>query len=132
MVAQAEKAARSGQSLLFAEWLEKEGELTPRDIGEAMRRGDESALDVIRRTGRLVGQTLAMLVSVLNPSLIVVGGGVSHVGNALLAEIRSAVYQRSLPLATRNLPVVLSELDDVAGVVGASVMAAEGVLAVRN
>ncbi len=68
----------------------------------------------------------------LNPSLIVIGGGVSHIGNALLAEIRSSVYRRSLPLATRNLPVVMSELDDVAGVVGASVMAAEGVLAVRN
>jgi len=45
-----------------------------------------------------------------------------------LAEIRSAVYQRSLPLATRNLPVVMSELDELAGVTGASVMAAEGVL----
>jgi hypothetical protein len=45
-----------------------------------------------------------------------------------LAEVRSAVYQRSLPLATRNLPIVMSELDEVAGVVGASVVAAEGVL----
>jgi hypothetical protein len=65
---------------------------------------------------------------VLNPSLIVIGGGVSHIGNALLAEIRSSVYQRSLPLATRHLPIVLSELDDVAGVTGASVMTAEGLL----
>jgi predicted NBD/HSP70 family sugar kinase len=59
--------------------------------------------------------------------LIVIGGGVSRIGNALLAEIRSAVYQRSLPLATRNLPIVLSELEDTAGVVGASVLAAKGV-----
>ena len=72
---------------------------------------------------------LASLVSMLNPSLII-GGGVSHIGNALLAEIRSAVYQRSLPLATRNLPIVMSELDNVAGVTGASATAAEGVLAV--
>ena len=76
----------------------------------------------------MIGQTLASAVNVLNPSMIVIGGGVSRVGNTLLAEVRSAVYQRSLPLATRNLPIVMSELDDVAGVVGASVMAAEEVL----
>ena len=72
---------------------------------------------------------LATLVSVLNPSLIVIGGGVSQIGHSFLAEIRSTIYQRSLPLATRNLPIVLSELENDAGVVGASVLAAEGVLA---
>ena len=45
-----------------------------------------------------------------------------------MAEIRSAVYRRSLPLATRDLPIVLSELDQEAGVTGASVLAVEGVL----
>jgi len=45
-----------------------------------------------------------------------------------LAEIRSTVYGRSLPLATRSLPVVLSKLDRLAGVTGAGVLAAEGVL----
>jgi predicted NBD/HSP70 family sugar kinase len=64
--------------------------------------------------------------------MIVIGGGVSRVGHALLAEVRSAVYQRSLPLATRNLPIVMSELDDVAGVVGASVMAASEVLSLAG
>jgi predicted NBD/HSP70 family sugar kinase len=76
-----------------------------------------------------VGRVLASLVSTLNPSLIVIGGGVANIGHSLLAEIRSTVYRRSLPLATRNLPIVfLSELDQVAGVTGASVLAAEGVL----
>ena len=129
MVAEAERCARRGDSEIMAAVLKKRGELTTVDIGEAARRGDRCALDVIRTSGRLVGQTLASLVSVLNPSLIVIGGGVSHIGNTLLAEIRSAVYQRSLPLATRNMPVVMSELDERAGVVGASVMAAGGVLA---
>jgi glucokinase-like ROK family protein len=132
MVRQAERCARERESGVLAEMLAEEGELTTRDIGEAARRGDNCALDIIRRSGRLVGQTLASVVSVLNPSMIVIGGGVSHIGNTLLAEIRGAVYQRSLPLATRNLPVVMSELDDVAGVVGASVMAAEGALKVPS
>lgn len=128
MVLEAERCIREGNSTVLAEVLREQGEITARDIGEAARRSDYCASTVIRRTGRLIGQTLSAIVSMLNPSLVVIGGGVSHIGNALLAEIRSSVYQRSLPLATRNLPVVMSELDGVAGVTGASVMAAEGVL----
>src|ERR687894_231996 len=128
MVLQAERCAREGESPALAEILTEKGELNTKDIGEAARRSDYCALTIIRRSGRLIGQTLAAAVNVLNPSMIVIGGGVSHIGHALLAEIRSAVYQRSLPLATRNLPVVMSELDELAGVMGASVMAAEGVL----
>jgi glucokinase-like ROK family protein len=128
IVLQAERCAREGESPPLMALLQEKGELTMKDVGEAARRGDYCALTIIRRSGRLIGQTLASAVNVLNPSMIVIGGGVSRVGNALLAEVRSAVYQRSLPLATRNLPIVMSELDDVAGVVGASVMAAREVL----
>ena len=128
MVLQAERCAREGESPAMMAILKEKGELSAEDVGEAARRRDYCALSIIRRSGRLIGQTLAAAVNVLNPSMIVIGGGVSHIGNALLAEIRSSIYQRSLPLATRNLPIVMSELDDVAGVIGASVMAAEGVL----
>jgi predicted NBD/HSP70 family sugar kinase len=80
-----------------------------------------------RECGRLVVRVLATLISTLYPSLIVIGG-VANIGHSLLAEIRSTVYGRSLPLATRSLPVVLSKLDRLAGVTGAGVLAAEGVL----
>ena len=104
------------------------------DLGSVLKAatyGDAGAVGIVRRSGRLIGETLATLVSVLNPSLVVIGGGVAYVAShTLLAEVRSAVYHRSLPLATRNLPIVLSELGEDAGVIGASVMAAEGVLEV--
>lgn len=128
IVRQAEECARQGDSQFLAKLLAEKGELTTRDVREAARLSDYCAITIIRRSGSLIGQTLAAAVNVLNPSMIVIGGGVSHIGNTLLAEIRSSVYQRSLPLATRDLPVVMSELDEDAGVIGASVMAAEGVL----
>ena len=128
IVLQAERCAREGESPPLLALLQEKGELSMKDVGEAARRGDYCALTIIRRSGRLIGQTLASAVNVLNPSMIVIGGGVSRVGNTLLAEVRSAVYQRSLPLATRNLPIVMSELGDLAGVMGASVMAAREVL----
>ena len=128
MVLEAEKCIRERNSTVLVDVLRERGEITAKDIVEAVRHGDYCASTVIRRSGALIGQTLAAVVSVLNPSLIIIGGGVSHIGNALLAEIRSSVYQRSLPLATRNLPIAMSELDGIAGVTGASVMAAQGVL----
>jgi glucokinase-like ROK family protein len=128
IVRKAERAARDGLSPVLTSVLGERGELSARDVGEAAGMGDYRALEIIRESGRLVGGVLATLVSTLNPSLIVIGGGVANIGHSLLAEIRSTVYGRSLPLATRNLPIVLSELDQVAGVTGASVLAAEGVL----
>src|SRR5918995_3703254 len=128
IVQKAERSAREGGSPVLSEVLGQKGELSARDVGEAASLGDYRALEIIRESGRLLGGVLATLVSTLNPSLIVIGGGVANIGHSLLAEIRSTVYRRSLPLATRNLPIVLSELDQVAGVTGASVLAAEGVL----
>jgi predicted NBD/HSP70 family sugar kinase len=128
IAAKAEECAKQGNSPVLREVFEKRGALDAKDVGEAASLGDYHALQIIRESGRLVGQVLATLVSTLNPSLIVIGGGVANIGHSLLAEIRSTVYLRSLPLATRNLPVVLSELEGIAGVTGASVLAAEGVL----
>jgi predicted NBD/HSP70 family sugar kinase len=113
--------------------LRKASKLALGDVLKATTYGDTGAVGIVRRSGRLIGETLATLVSALNPSLIIIGGGVAYAAShTLLAEIRSAVYRRSLPLATRNLPVDLSELEDAAGVVGASVLAAEGVLEVAS
>src|ERR671917_953916 len=128
IASKAERCARGGLSPNLFRVLEERGELSAKDVGEAALVGDYHALEIIRESGRLVGQALTTSVSTLNPSLIVIGGGVANIGHSLLAEIRSTVYRRSLPLATRNLPIVLSELDEMAGVVGASVLAAEGVL----
>jgi predicted NBD/HSP70 family sugar kinase len=67
-------------------------------------------------------------VSFVNPGLVVIGGGVAGLGHTLLAEVRSVVYRRSLPLATENLPIVLSELGEIAGVVGGARLASDMVL----
>ena len=84
-------------------------------MGVAIGQGDAVALELVREGGRQVGSVLANLVSFFNPGLIVIGGGVAGLGHPLLAEIRSVIYRQSLPLATGNLPVVLSQLGGDAG-----------------
>lgn len=113
-------AARSGRSPALAALLERNGELTALDVGLAVSQGDAQAVQLIRESGRHIGQVLAGLVSFFNPGLIVIGGRVAGLGHALLAEVRGVTYRRSLPLATGNLPIVLSELADEGGVIGAA------------
>jgi glucokinase-like ROK family protein len=113
-------AARSDRSPELAALLERGGTLTAADVAAAASAGDPVSVSMIRDGGRRVGQVLAGLVSFFNPGLVVIGGGVAGIGHALLAEIRGVVYRRSLPLATGNMPIVLSELGGEAGVVGAA------------
>lgn len=113
-------AAEQGRSAVLAALLAERGQLGAEDIGTAVARGDLAAATLLRESGQRVGQVVAGLVSFFNPGMIVIGGRVSGLGHALLAEIRGTAYQRSLPLATGSLPIVLSELVDCGGVIGAS------------
>ncbi|MFC7492734.1 MULTISPECIES: ROK family transcriptional regulator [unclassified Nocardioides] len=122
-------AARSGRSPVLAAVLEANGELTAADVGRAVAEGDAQAVQLIRDSGRHIGQVLASLVSFFNPGMIVIGGRVTGLGHALLAEIRGVTYRRSLPLATGNLPIVLSELGDEGGVVGTARLISSSVYA---
>ena len=122
-------AARGGRSDVLAELLATHHELRAEHVGVAIGQGDAVALELVREGGRRVGSVLANLVSFFNPGLIVIGGGVAGLGHSLLAEIRSVIYRQSLPLATGNLPVVLSELGGDAGVIGAARLVSDAVYA---
>ncbi|GAA5145608.1 ROK family transcriptional regulator [Nocardioides marinquilinus] len=113
-------AALDGRSAVLAELLDEHGTLGAEALGVAVSRGDPAASVLLRECGQRVGQVIAGLVSFFNPGMIVIGGRVSLLGHALLAEIRGTVYQRSLPLATGSLPIVLSELPHCGGVIGAA------------
>jgi glucokinase-like ROK family protein len=123
----AEVAARSGRSTVLAERLAAAGTLTAEDVGAAAAEGDPVAVGLVRGGGQRLGLALASLVNFFNPALVVIGGGVAGLGHPLLAEIRGVVYRRSLPLATGNLPIVLSELGGTAGVIGAARLVSDSV-----
>lgn len=122
-------AARSGASVHLADRLAEAGTLTATDVSAAAETGDPVAVEMVRAGGRRLGQLLAGLVSFFNPGAVVIGGEVATgFGHPLLAEVRSVVYRRSLPLATGNLPIVLSEMGSDAGVVGAARLISDEVL----
>jgi predicted NBD/HSP70 family sugar kinase len=102
------------------------------DVVELVRAGDAVAMHQVREAGRVLGAALAAVVSVVAPSVIVVGGQMAEASEPLLAGIRESVYQRASALATRELRILTSRLGPRAGVVGATTLALEHVLEPAN
>jgi glucokinase-like ROK family protein len=125
----AELAAREGRSEFLERLLDERGSLTAADVTLAASHGDTASIELITSAGREIGLAVATMVNLLNPSLIVLGGGVADAGDLLLATIRQAVYRRSLPLATRHLVIRQSSLGGRAGVIGAAAMVANELFA---
>ncbi|MCD4523370.1 ROK family protein [Nocardioides sp. cx-173] len=99
---------------------------------ERLSHGDRDAVAAIRRAGRDIGEVLASCVSLMNPSVIVLGGALGGGAPSLLAGVREAIYARSLPLATGELIVVPAQTGEHAGVIGAATMAVQQYLAPQS
>jgi glucokinase-like ROK family protein len=89
------------------------------DVIEGSNNGDRWCVERVVKVGSDLGSVLATLVNFHNPSLIVLGGSVSAAGDKLLASIRETVLSRSLPLATRDLQIRISDFPIESGLVGA-------------
>jgi predicted NBD/HSP70 family sugar kinase len=122
---QANQGAEQGRSPYLADVIASGRSVTAADVGIAAQRGDPFSIELLTRCGRLVGETLATVVTAHNPSLVLVGGGVAQVGEILVAAIREAVYRRSRSLATRELQIGRAGMGKSAGLVGAAVSAVD-------
>ncbi|MCZ9884867.1 ROK family transcriptional regulator [Arthrobacter sp. B2a2-09] len=98
------------------------------DVLHLVAEGNLQAIQALRQAGRDVGDVLATVVNLLNPSMIVIGGSMGEAGEHLVAGIREVVYRRSLPLATSHLRIGISMAGDQAAILGASQMVTQHVL----
>jgi len=126
---QAQQAAADGRSPLLADRLANGSEITAAHVASAANMGDQFCIELLTRSGRLVGETIAALVNAANPSMVVIGGGVAQAGEILLRAIREAIYRRSRSLATQDLQIIRAELGRTAGLVGAGVAVADELFA---
>jgi predicted NBD/HSP70 family sugar kinase len=98
---------------------------TGSDVVALVKAGDPAAIQAVRQAGRDIGEVLNMCVSILNPSVIVVGGSMAPVADQLIAGIREVVYARAQPLATHHLTIAQSYAGSESAVLGAALMAAD-------
>jgi glucokinase-like ROK family protein len=119
----AKKAAQNKESEILESMLKERGELTAKDVGEALKRSDRAAVEIVKNSGQKIGGVVSRLVNFYNPSLIIIGGGVANLGNYLISAIKEEVLRRSTSLAVQDLEVELSQRNDEVAVIGAAAMA---------
>ena len=119
----ARELAASSDSLgqRLRELEQENGQLTGTEVYQAIVEGDAGALHLLRELGSWIGQAIGSLVAVLDPEIVVIGGGVSAAGDLLLNPIREA-YLAHLPARgfRPELKIAAAEFVNDAGVVGAA------------
>lgn len=97
------------------------------DAVQAARRGDPAALAAVDETARYLGIGIANLVSILNPEMIVLGGGLMQAGDLFLPSIRRVMPLWAQPIAAQQVRIELTQLGQDAGLLGAARLAFESV-----
>jgi glucokinase len=92
----------------------------------AARAGDAAALAAVHRTAQYLGMGIANLVSLLNPEMIVLGGGLMQAADLFLAEVREAMQQWAQPVSARQVRIETTRLGEDAGLLGAAKLALDG------
>ncbi len=93
--------------------------LTAAIVYDAAKKGDETALEVVRETARFLGAGIANLLNVFNPDVVVIAGGVTQAGATLFDPLRREVRKRAFAAAVDACRIVPGSLPGNAGVVGA-------------
>jgi len=123
MAREGQKAVAEGRSPAMARLAaEQGGLLDARVVITAAKEGDPAAQQILRQAGEYLGMVSAMLVSALNPELIVVGGGASHGGDFLLEPMRRAISEHAMSGPASIVKVVQASLGNDAGLIGAATL----------
>ncbi|MCK4905403.1 ROK family protein [bacterium] len=94
--------------------------ITPKIISEAYHKGDKVAEAVWVEVGTYLGAFFSGLVNLLNPQVIIIGGGVAQVGEILFSTIKKVIDERSFSLFAKEVKVVPAKLGKDAGIVAAA------------
>jgi glucokinase len=101
-------------------------EVTGELVAESAKKGDAVSIAILAEVGRRLGEGIAGLVNVLDPEIVVVGGGVAEVGDLLLDPARAA-YDATVEGGDVRLevPIAPATLENDAGAIGAAMLASE-------
>jgi glucokinase len=113
-----EQARSKGESSLLLNLPRGQG-VTAKDVGMAAASGDALARSIIMHCGEKLGMALAILVDILNPERIVIGGLAMRLGDLLLEPARRILSQEALPYSVNVCQIVTAELGESIGDIAA-------------
>ncbi|HTZ84443.1 MAG TPA: ROK family protein [Candidatus Acidoferrales bacterium] len=97
--------------------------ITAHEVAAAAREGDRMALDIFHRAGKLLGFGIANIISLFDPEVVIIGGGMAAAADLYLDSARDAILERAQPLAARQVKLAVSKLRDSANLLGCARLA---------
>ncbi len=92
--------------------------ITAKHVGQAAQAGDPLAIELITNAAQIIGTAIVTLMSIFNPQIVVIGGGVSQTGNIFFDTIREAVKDNLHADYWKNCPIVPVTFGDDVGLLG--------------
>jgi glucokinase len=119
IAARAIEGVEAGASSSLPSYVKNIADIDAQVVYQAAHDGDEFAREVVRDTARFLGATVANVVNLLNPDVVVICGGVTLAGDQLFAPLREEVRRRAFKPAVAACRIVPGSLSGTAGVYGA-------------
>lgn len=104
----------------LAAYYHQKGNITSKDIFELARKGDQICEQIVHHTADVLGLVIANIAAVINPSKILIGGGVSQAGEGFIRLIEEQIQKYALPRLMEVCDVKIAELGNDAGIIGAA------------
>ena len=96
--------------------------VTAKDVWDAVKAGDEVAIEVAEQFGQYLGRGLAIMATISDPAIFVIGGGVSKAGEVLLSYVEKNFKELAF-FANKTVEFALASLGNDAGIIGAAKLA---------
>ncbi len=123
IAARAHEAIAAGELPLTASLAEKDPPLSAETVYEAARQGESGAAAIIKTAGQYLGIGLASLINAFNPQAIIMGGGLTNMGQAILGPALETARARSFAQSFADARIVVGELGERAPALGAIAVA---------
>ncbi|RLL48078.1 ROK family protein [Oceanobacillus piezotolerans] len=111
----------------LAKVMEKYGSVSSKDVIDLAERGDEPSKQIISYSMDVLGRAIANMATIINPSIILIGGGVSKAGDPLLQEVKKAFQKYAIPKLAEACEIRLAKLGNDAGIIGAGFLVLQNV-----
>ena len=121
---QAKERIQAGEKSLLTEMSNNElGNIDAKMISDAIKQGDELAISIAKRGGKIVGLGLVNLLHIFNPEVVVIGGGVSYIGELWFNEVQKAVEANTIDDDYwKDTPIIPSKISEDVSILGAATL----------
>lgn len=127
-----EKILRGAKTILTRDQNLTIDQIDAEAVLKAASMGDDFSIEILQEAGKYLGSAVGILINLLNPAMVILGGGVSMATPYLIESVRIHAMKHSLVKLNRNVKFVTSSLGNKAGALGVAVYLAEELFDVEH